>query len=342
MWAYAFLYNYVRQSTDFLEVARKSKDFILRHRPPAGQFWPPSYSREGETRSGNGNIYGNLFISEGLAEYAFASGEEEYFDIAREIMLDAMEQYDRPDYRYAISYLSPEAPDIKGVRVLGHWMVLLIGSTHMLMHREDPAIREISDRSIDAIMNHHLNSKYRLLNEGLNHDLSVPNNEFSQFAYMGHGIETLWMVMYEAVRRGDSRLFERSAAEFKHHVNVAHDAVYGGYFRSLDHVDNHTWKVDKVLWLQEEVLIGTMMMIEHTNDPWALNCFRETLHYVQEHFVHPGYRFWSTGGDRKLEEYRMSRAEHYHHPRHLMLNLLALERMIDRGGRPSGLIVSPA
>jgi hypothetical protein len=32
-----------------------------------------------------------------------------------------------------------------------------------------------------------------------------------------------------------------------------------------------------------------------------------------------------------------SRVEHFHHPRHLMLNMLALDRMIKRGGRPSGI-----
>lgn len=338
MWTYAFLYNNVRQDPEILEVARKSKDFILRHKPETpGVYFPGSYDREGSVLSGEGNLYGNLFIAEGLAEYAAASGDEEYYDIARQLVLDGVERYDRPDYDYHISYLSADAPQIEGVRVLGHWMVLLIGSTHMLLHRDDPAIREISDRSIDAIMNYHLNTDYGLLNEGLNHDLSVPDNEFSQFAYTGHGIETLWMVMYEAVRRQDRELYERAGEAFKRHVTVAHDAVYGGYFRSLDHVDENRWKVDKVLWLQEEILIGTMLMIEHTGDEWAREIFLKTHDYVQEKFVHPGFRFWTSGGDRTLEEYNSSRAEHYHHPRHLMLNLLALDRIIERGGEPSGL-----
>ncbi|MEX2585201.1 MAG: AGE family epimerase/isomerase [Balneolaceae bacterium] len=338
MWTYAFLYNNVRQTPEILEVARKSKDFILRHKPETpGAYFPGSYDRRGRVLSADGNLYGDLFIAEGLAEYAAASGEEEYYDIARKLVLDGVERYDRPDYDYHISYLSPDAPQIEGVRVLGHWMVLLIGSTHMLLHRDDPAIREISDRSIDAIMNYHLNADYGLLNEGLNHDLSVPDNEFSQFAYTGHGIETLWMVMYEAVRRRDQALYERAAEAFKRHVTVAYDAVYGGYFRSLDHVDENRWKVDKVLWLQEEILIGTMLMIEHTGDEWARKIFLKTHDYVQEKFVHPGFRFWTSGGDRTLEEYNSSRAEHYHHPRHLMLNLLALDRIIERGGELSGL-----
>jgi len=30
------------------------------------------------------------------------------------------------------------------------------------------------------------------------------------------------------------------------------------------------------------------------------------------------------------------RAENFHHPRHLMLNLLSIERMIERNGKVSG------
>jgi hypothetical protein len=38
-----------------------------------------------------------------------------------------------------------------------------------------------------------------------------------------------------------------------------------------------------------------------------------------------------------MNEYAKNRAEHYHHPRHLMLNLLSLKRMIKRDGKTSGL-----
>jgi hypothetical protein len=118
---------------------------------------------------------------------------------------------------------------------------------------------------------------------------------------------------------------------------VAHDDVYGGYFRALDHVDNNIWKVDKVLWLQEEVLIGSMFIAEHTGEEWAKELFNETLEYVRKSFAKPGNLFWASAGDRFMKDYAKMRAEHYHHPRHLMLNLLALKRMIKRNGKPSGL-----
>src|SRR5690606_6803311 len=135
----------------------------------------------------------------------------------------------------------------------------------------------------------------------------------------------------------DLALFDQTADLFKRHVTVAHDTVYGGYFRSLDHVDENKWKLDKVLWLQEEVLIGTLFIAEHTGDPWAQQCFEETLEYVHRKFNLPGYAFWTANGDRQLDEHNKERAEHYHHPRHLMLNLLAINRMIDRKGKISSL-----
>jgi len=85
------------------------------------------------------------------------------------------------------------------------------------------------------------------------------------------------------------------------------------------------------------VLIGTLFLAEHTGDSWAQNCFTETLAYVNKNFDRSGYLFWPAGGDRNMKEHQTTRAEHYHHPRHLMLNLLALKRMIERQGKTSSL-----
>lgn len=337
LWTYSFLCNNLDKDPRYLEVARKSKDFILKNRPEGNEFWISSFDREGKPRSGPGDIYASLFVAEGLAEYAKASGESEYLDQAKKIILSCLARYDSQDYEYRVGYLSKTSPNVPAPRVLGHWMVFLRSVTQILENGPDKDMEGIADRCVDAILNYHLNPEYNLLNELLNHDMSRPDNEYKDFAYTGHGIETLWMLMAEAVRRKDRSLFERVAELFKRHVTVAHDAVYGGYFRSLDHVDNNIWKVDKVLWLQEEILVGTLLITEHTGSAWAQKCFEETLEYVHSKFDIKDYKFWTSGGDRFLKEHTMGRAEHYHHPRHLMTNLLALKRMIDRKGKVSGL-----
>ncbi len=346
IWVYSFLYNNLVRDPKYLEVARKSVEFMLRHKPSGDGLWPASFSREGVPKGEpDERGYGDLFVASGLAEFAQATGEKKYYDMAKEIIAKILRLYDRDDYQPEAGpfYLGPQAPKTPGARVLAMWMLLLNISTQMLNYQDDKEMKAVSDRALEAIMVHHHNPDFELLNEILNHDLSRPQNEYAQFCYTGHAIETLWMVLYEAVRRRDKALFDLAAQRFKRHVEVAWDDVYGGAFRSLDHVDNNIWKVDKVLWLQEEVLIGSLFIVEHTGAAWAREMFYRMNDYVREKFVLKRYGFplWMHAADRKATfEPHSNRVENFHHPRHLMLNLLSIERMLKRKGQVSGVFAS--
>ncbi len=339
IWVYSFLYNKVDPDPKHLEVARKSVDFIMKHRPGGDDFWIGSYTKEGQPASGPGDIYGNLFIANGLAEYSKAEGNEEYWSIARDIFIRCIRRYDSPDYEYRVGY-GPEEEHNPAPRVLGHWMVIIRLATQMLENRSDPDIEAIASRSIDAIMNRHFNPSYRLMNEVLNHDFSRPDGPFGQFSYTGHAIETLWMVLYEAARLRDRALFDEAADKMKRHMEVAWDDVYEGCFRCLVNVDENVWRTDKVLWLQEEVLIGTLFIIEHTGAQWAKDWFSRMYAHVKDKYPLRQYGFplWILGADRKVTFVReYGRVGNFHHPRHLMLNLLSLGRMIERNGVVSDL-----
>jgi mannose/cellobiose epimerase-like protein (N-acyl-D-glucosamine 2-epimerase family) len=336
IWVYSFLYNKLDPNPRHLEVAKKSVEFILKKRPPGDNLWPASFTRKGAPMGEPAKrVYGDLFVANGLAEYSKAAGDDKYRDMAKEIMLKCIKISDRPDYypEAAQSYLGEDAPLLPGARVLGHWMVLLRLTTQMLESNSDSQLETVADRCVDAIMNHHYNPEFELINEIINHDLSRPQNELSQFVYIGHAIETLWMVMYEAARRKDKRLFGLAAERFRRHVEVAWDDVYGGAFRSLNRVDKNLWEVDKVLWLQEEVLVGSLFAVEHIGAQWTEDMFAKMFHYVQDKFPLQQYGFpiWILGADRKVTfERHATRVGNFHHPRHLMLNLLSIDRMIQR------------
>jgi hypothetical protein len=90
---------------------------------------------------------------------------------------------------------------------------------------------------------------------------------------------------------------------------------------------------DKVLWAQDEALVGTLMLVEHAGAAWARDWFGRIYAYVEENFrLKPhGYPGWILKSDREVSfEPSVSRKGNYHHPRQLMLNVLALDRMIAR------------
>jgi N-acylglucosamine 2-epimerase len=347
IWVYAFLYNNLAKEEKYLAVARKSLELILKARPADDEsLWPKELSREGKPlASAEGEIYGDLFIVEGLAEFFKATGEQKYWDLAKQLLTKCIRLYDRPDYRPDIgqTYLGPQARPFPGARIQGVWMVITRLATQMLEMRADAEIEEIARRCVEAVLEYHYNPAFGLNNELLNHDLSRPDNEYAQLVYTGHSIETWWMLLYEAARLRDRKLFETAAGRLRRHIEVAWDDVYGGVFRNLMSVERNLWTLDKVLWAQEEVLIGTLFVIEHSGAEWAGDWFARTWSYVQEKFPlrKHGSPIWIYAGNRQVEfeefKTRPKRVENFHHPRHLMLNLLSLERMIKRDGRVSQL-----
>ncbi len=341
IWVYSFLYNNFNREQRHLDIAKKSVDFILQNEPKGEQLFADTFTREGKPLGGPSNcIYGDLFIANGLLEFAEASRDSSYREIAKAILLKCAKIYDSPNYAYHVDY-GPEAKPFPGERILGHWMILIRLATQMLNHGADAEIEAIADRCVDALMNHHFISEYNLMNEVLNHDMSRAQGPFSQFVATGHAIESLWMVMSEALRRKDSELFDLAAERFRFHVNVARDDVYGGIFHYLNNVNDYTWQTAKALWAQEEVLVGAMQLIEHTGAPWARELYSDMWNYVTDKYPLQQYGFpiWILYADRKVTfEEKYDRVGNFHHPRHLMLNMLCLDRMIERKGKISGLI----
>jgi mannose/cellobiose epimerase-like protein (N-acyl-D-glucosamine 2-epimerase family) len=342
IWVYAYLFNNLTRDPKHLEVARKAVEFILKTKPEGDALWPSAFTRDGEPKGApDARTYGDLFIASGLAEYAAASGDRSYRDLAKTILLKCQRIYDRPDFAPGIvnDYRLPGAAPLPGARVQGVWFTTLSLATTLLSHRDDAEVAAVADRCIDAVMNRHFNPEYGLANEILEHDFSRPKNELARFVYTGHSIETLWMIMDEAIRRRDRSLFDLAGARLRRAIEVAWDDVYGGVFRSLNDVEANVWFTDKVLWAQEEVLIGTLMAVEHAGWGWARDWFVRMYNYVHDKWplVRHGFALWDNATDRKVTFVRpYNRIENFHHPRHVMLNLLAATRLAGRGGRTSG------
>ena len=359
IWVYSFLYNHFDKNPKHLEVARKAVEFILKTKPPNDTLWTSWFTREGKPIGGPDTvIYSDLFVANGLQEYSQASGDERYWDTAKEILLKMIHIYDtKPDFgaippgqdipggsqggynpnEFSATKANMNKPGVPRTRILGHWMLVLRLTTQMLQKRQDSEVEAVAARCQDAIMNSHWNPEYRLFNEYLNYDLSRIDNDHGQVV-LGHGQEAMWMVMERALIRKDRRLFDTCAERLKRQIEVFWDDVYDGEFLELLHADNNVWNTAKALWLHDEVLIGTMMVIEHTNAEWAKYWFSRTLHYIGNRLDQRqyGYPLWMLYTDRKATfNPKYDRIGNFHHPRHLMLNLLAIDRIMARGGKVS-------
>jgi mannose/cellobiose epimerase-like protein (N-acyl-D-glucosamine 2-epimerase family) len=337
VWVYSFLYRMMDKNRRYLEIAKKGVEFILKTMPPEDTFWAEWYTREGKPLGGPDPVlYSDLFMAEGLQEYAAASGDFSHFDLARKILFKMVHIYDnRPGYGAQPKIGDKEA--LPCARILGHWMLLLRLATQMLAKRPDPEIEALAERCMDMIMNRHWNPEFRLFTEYLNHDLSRITGGYGQWV-LGHGQEAMWMVMERALVKKDKKLFDLCAGRLLRQCEVFWDDVYGGELLELVDVDKNIWDTRKALWLHDEICIGTMMAVEHRNAAWAKEWFARCFTYIREKLDNRnhGFKGWKVFPDRKATfDPAYDRIENFHHPRQLMLNMLALDRIRKRSGRTS-------
>lgn len=338
VWIYSYLYQNFGRNPRHLEVARKGVDFILKTMPPKDTFWAEWYTREGKPIGDPDKVlYSDLFMAEGLQEFAAASGEEKYFALAREILFKMMEIYDhRPGYG-----AQPKLEDcdaITGARIFGHWMLILRLTTQMLAKHPDPEVEAIADRCIDMMMNYHYNPECGLVNEYLNPDLTRIKGGYGDMS-VGHGQEGMWMAMERALVKKDKKLFDTCAERLKFHIEVFWDDVYGGEFLELRSIENNRWDTRKALWLHDEICIGTMMAIEHSNPVWARRWYAQCFNFIRQKLDNRNYSCvgWEVFPDRWATfDPKYDRIENFHHPRHCMLDMQAIDRIRKRGGRVSG------
>jgi N-acylglucosamine 2-epimerase len=335
LWTHSFLYNHFG-GDEHLEMARMTKDFVIKHGRDKDGNWVTSMDREGRiTADADRMGYAALFLAEGLQEYAKAADDEESMDLSIDVFWQGTKMYNDPDRDINQGYIPVSYP---GMRVGGFEMVTIVLLNSLLQKRSDPALEARMSNALENVTDRFWHPEYRLNNEALDHNFNRRDDENEDFVYLGHAIETFWMILHEALRRQDPALFDLAAERLKRHIEVAWDDVYGGFFRAME--VNGALTFDKVLWLQEEVLIGTMILMEHTDLEWPAWWFDRTFHYVQDKFPlrQHGYPMWIMGGDRKVTyQPKTARKGNFHHPRHLMLNLLSLDRMIERNGAVSGI-----
>jgi N-acylglucosamine 2-epimerase len=336
IWVYSYLYLNFGRDSRYLEIARRSFELLRRSDPGNEKLWCTKLNRDGTPAGPAGDVLApDLAVVEGLAAFALASKTQEPLDRAKRLFHKCIAAYDRPDYNPKLSqtFLGPDAPPVPGARNIGMWMLLLRCAAQLRAAESDPGLGAVADRCVEAVVHHHFNAKIQLNNEILPHDLSSPAGEFEQLVYTGHTFEITWMLLEEAIARGDTGLFNLVAERFRRHAEVAWDGVYGGFFHNLQNVDENRWLLNKVLWVQEEVLIDALAILQRTGVEWSRELFSRTNDYVRSKYplAAHGSPLWMYAADRQATFASFARMpkriENYHYPRQLIMNLLRLQRM---------------
>jgi N-acylglucosamine 2-epimerase len=347
IWVYSFLYNNFGKDKRYLDIAKKSRDFLVKYMYKGNGKWLDSVNRQGKpiestvAQGSSKDVYGAMFSAVGLVELYKASGNEEDLKIAKDSIWASVEAYERPDYEG----VTVAGVNQKGLRTQGHSFMIMWTLTQLLSFHKDPKLEELQREHVNHIMNHFWNSEYGIVNETLFHDYSrIPGNEAVMFT--GHSLETLWMVLYEALRLKDKELFNTVKIRVRRLIEMNWDYVFDGcntgdyrVFASEGECSGTNYE-EKVMWAHTEILIETMMILEHTGEMWAKEWYERCREFSINTMANTGHGVWRQavdrfGKDKQRPNITIYRKDNFHQIRYQMMNLLALEQMIKNKGKIS-------
>jgi mannose/cellobiose epimerase-like protein (N-acyl-D-glucosamine 2-epimerase family) len=346
LWVYSYLYNNLGQDPHHLEIAQKTRDFMVKYMKADEGAWVEYVHRDGRIKQGVGDdVYGWLFAANGLAEFYKAAGNDRDLEMACESIWAAMRAYDDPNYAGVSLEESPsERVPMRGLRAQGHSMVMVRMLTQLLSHHPDPQLEGLLAQHVDLIMLKFRNPSQGITNERLLHDYSrIPGHEDHMFT--GHSVETMWMVMFEAIRQGNDALFVEAKKAFRRYLELCWDYVFEGFGDGDFYVYDGPGRTRealygvKTMWSHCELMLGLMHILEYTGERWAKQWYGRVRAYAIEAFD-TDCGVWRQAVDRLGKDITRNgqsaqRKGNFHQPRYMMLNLLSLDRMIANKGRPT-------
>lgn len=340
IWVYSCLYINFGRNEVYLDIAKKSRDFLLKNMYLGNGKWQESVNRMGKqikstvAQGSDKDIYGALFSAAGLIELYKAEGNKKDLDIAITSIRASVDAYEHPEYKG----VSLHNVNVCGLRTLGHSFVLIWVLTNLLSIHHDMHLEQLQDEHVNHIINHFWNSNYGIMNEVLYHDYTRISG-YESVMYTGHSLETLWMVLNEAIRKNDQKIIEICKTRILHLLEMNWDYVFGGLCTENYYVFGGKGKCAgstydlKTMWAQCEMLLATMMIYEYSGETWAKVWYERARSYCIKYMANTDNGVWRQATDRLGKDKKRTgispyRKDNFHQIRYLMMNLLAIERLI--------------
>jgi mannose/cellobiose epimerase-like protein (N-acyl-D-glucosamine 2-epimerase family) len=203
----------------------------------------------------------------------------------------------------------------------------------------DPWFEALAKQHLELIAQRFWNPEFGISNETLFHNYDRIPAVADQMV-PGHSVETQWMSMVAANQFGSDDQAVVFRNRMRRLIEMSWDYVYGGMgdtdFRVFDSESNTIGPEFsiKAMWAQAEILVGTMQAYADSTAPWALDWYERAWEYVQR-TMRTDTGVWRQAVDRfgsgvDRPGISIYRKGNFHQPRCLMLNLLQLDRMIQR------------
>ena len=155
LWIFSYLYNNFGRKPGHLEAARQGKEALVKHALLPDGHWGTLYARDWTMKQAFFDIYADIYMILGLAEYFKASGDEEAWKLAVRTSYVANEMILSPNYQG-----QGHGPFYEpGIKRLGTWVHFLFPLTLLLDYKSEEGLEPIARMCVRKMIQYHWDRK---------------------------------------------------------------------------------------------------------------------------------------------------------------------------------------
>ncbi len=375
LWMLSHLYyafkDYVRteETDEFINGAEKGARFLKEYAllPNGKCAWvldekgsPIHTDRNGNIRSiveGDEfdlGIAADLFLIYGMAEYARAANNPEYFQFALKLFDSANELMKTANFKT----FPHDAPN--GYKTHGKSMIMLETSqelSNIARFFNDPSsgrLMEIAEQAVNETISNFVKKDDRILLEMVKEDGRTAYDEMlGSYINPGHSLEDAWFIMHFAGRIQDGETLQTGIEIVRWMTALGWDTRYGGLPQFVHKDGGHpkgsiensnkndhmikelteNWS-NKLWWVHSEALYALILAYENSKDSWFMDTYWKFHDYVFKTFPNPDKNMgeWiqirNREGKPEDKVVALPVKDPYHITRAFMHLIKALERLI--------------
>jgi len=292
---YAFAYNNIAPSPEYLEMSRSCIDFIEAHCFDTDGRMYFEVTADGRPLRKRRYVFSECFAAIAMSEYSISSGNKEYGRKALRLFADIVRFIDTP------GILEPKyLPELQAI---GHSITMILLNTAASIRRAvgDEAAREAGlmariDRSLELIRTKFMHPEVKALLEMVTPEGKLIDTIAGRTVNPGHCIETAWFILEEArYRDWDKTLTDTALTILDWSWELGWDKQYGGIINFVDAkgFPQQDYSQDmKFWWPQTEAVIATLYSYLATGDAKYLEMHRMANEWAYKHLPDPEYGEW--------------------------------------------------
>ncbi len=291
VYMFATLYKSQYGKKEWLDIARKGFDFLVKNGKDKNGYYYFAINRDGTPAVAPYSIFSDCFAAMGSAALYKATGENRYRKEAESAMKNYIGRMDNPKLQWEKSL-----PGAVRRHNLGQYMILANLGLVMKDCLGTDSYDKDTATAVAFVMEKFWNPKFKIIFENINEDGTFDlDSSDGRHINPGHGLESMWFILKYAELNGRKDLIKPACKAIEGLLEFGWDRKNGGIYYFMDVLGKPHIELQanmKLWWVHNEALVAILYAYRLTGKEVFKEWFEKADAWTWKHFPDKKHGEW--------------------------------------------------